>query len=294
MPRTAEKAQPRMRLPRTITLAARNALTPLPNWPEPPAALRMSSMRLSSTMVPSSPATLRRITMPLLPAARTMLRAMVRPRASIEWMATSAASAIVVDRISPATPSSEMPWPFALVTSQSVIRTPRPFISAMRPSPPGSCVPAPSSTSAGERDAVGLRRDEQRRAAGRRPGGWRRGCRRSARRPAAPDRRRDRRRARARAGRAPPRPGRSRAAAPRSGRPGCRRARRDARRRGRASRSARRRRASDGVAVAARPARSVRRSIGMAGLSPSLRARSEAISSTTGRDCFGVLRTPAQ
>ena len=40
LPRTAENAQPWMRLPRTITLPARWALTPLPYCPEPPARLR--------------------------------------------------------------------------------------------------------------------------------------------------------------------------------------------------------------------------------------------------------------
>src|SRR3979409_1856156 len=74
LPRIAEKAQSWMRLPRTITCAARCALTALPNWPEPPESLRIFSMRLSSTMVPSSPATSRRIWIPLLPACRTMLR----------------------------------------------------------------------------------------------------------------------------------------------------------------------------------------------------------------------------
>ncbi len=44
-----------MRLPRTMTLPARNTLMALPYWPEPPATLAMSSMRLSMTSVPSSP-----------------------------------------------------------------------------------------------------------------------------------------------------------------------------------------------------------------------------------------------
>jgi len=57
-----------MRLPRTITLAARNALTALPYWPEPPERLVIVSMRLSTTIVPSSPVSWRMIWMPLLPA----------------------------------------------------------------------------------------------------------------------------------------------------------------------------------------------------------------------------------
>src|SRR5262245_21244537 len=71
LPRTAENAQLRMRLPRTITLAARNTLTALPYWPEPPARLSMFSMRLSTTMMPSSPFCERQTWMPLLPAPLT-------------------------------------------------------------------------------------------------------------------------------------------------------------------------------------------------------------------------------
>ena len=82
LPRTAEKAQWRMRLPRTITLPARNTLMALPYWPEPPERLAMLSMRLSITMVPSSPVSQRKIWMPLLPAPMMVLRAIRRPRAS--------------------------------------------------------------------------------------------------------------------------------------------------------------------------------------------------------------------
>ena len=70
LPRTAEKAQLLMRLPRTITLPARNTLMALPYWPEPPARLSIASMRLSMTMVPSSPACERQTWMPLLPASK--------------------------------------------------------------------------------------------------------------------------------------------------------------------------------------------------------------------------------
>ncbi len=54
LPRTAEKAARLMRLPRTVTLPARNTLMALPYWPEPPG-VAISSMRLSMTSVPSSP-----------------------------------------------------------------------------------------------------------------------------------------------------------------------------------------------------------------------------------------------
>ena len=56
------------------------------------AGLRgMSSMRLSMTSVPSSPGVLRQTRMPPLPAPRTVLPAIVRPRASSEKIAASAA-----------------------------------------------------------------------------------------------------------------------------------------------------------------------------------------------------------
>src|SRR5712675_909829 len=63
-----------MRLPRTITLPARNALMALPYCPEPPGPALMSSMRLSATSVPSSPIAVRRISMPLSPVAIMLWR----------------------------------------------------------------------------------------------------------------------------------------------------------------------------------------------------------------------------
>ena len=85
LPRTAENAQLRMRLPRTITLPARNTLTALPYWPEPPERLSIASMRLSTTMVPSSPGLPRQTWMPLLPAPVMVLRA-IRSAAGVEGM----------------------------------------------------------------------------------------------------------------------------------------------------------------------------------------------------------------
>jgi len=74
----------RIRLSLTITLPARNTLMALPYWPEPPARFAIVSMRLSVTMVPSSPASDRQTRMPLLPAPMTEFFAMIRPLASSE------------------------------------------------------------------------------------------------------------------------------------------------------------------------------------------------------------------
>ena len=79
-----------MRLPRTMTLPARNALMALPYWPEPPGPALMSSMRLSSTSVPSSPIAVRRISMPLSLVPRMVLRDTIRPCASNEVMPVTA------------------------------------------------------------------------------------------------------------------------------------------------------------------------------------------------------------
>ena len=64
----------------------------LPYWPEPPERLSIASMRLSMTMVPSSPGLPRQTWMPLLPAPVIVLRAISSARASKEWIATSALS----------------------------------------------------------------------------------------------------------------------------------------------------------------------------------------------------------
>src|ERR1700690_1212195 len=76
-----------MRLPRTITLPARNALMALPYCPEPPGPALMSSMRLSRTWVPSSPMAVRRISMPLSLVPEIVLRETERPCASNETIA---------------------------------------------------------------------------------------------------------------------------------------------------------------------------------------------------------------
>src|ERR1043165_717887 len=83
-----------MRLPRTITLPARNALMALPYWPEPPGPALMSSMRLSRTSVPSSPIAVRRISMPLSLVSVMVLRATIRPSASNETTAVVAPDAV--------------------------------------------------------------------------------------------------------------------------------------------------------------------------------------------------------
>ena len=145
LPRTAEKAALRIRLPRTMTLSARNTLMALPYWPEPPDLFMTPSMRLSTTIVPSSPGSLRQIRMPPLPAPRTVLPAMRSPRASTEKIAASAAL-IVFPVTSPAMASSAMPLRPALIISQSAMRTERPCAKCNNPRRSGSGMPAPSST----------------------------------------------------------------------------------------------------------------------------------------------------
>ena len=81
----------------------------LPFWPEPPSRAAMSSMRLSMTSVPSSPACDRHTRMPLLPAPRTVLPASFRPRASSEKMPAPAAPVTVVPVTSPSHASSMTP-----------------------------------------------------------------------------------------------------------------------------------------------------------------------------------------
>ena len=145
LPRTAEKAALRMRLPRTVTLCARNTLMALPFCPEPPFCAAVSSMRLSSTCVPSSPACERQTWMPLLPALRMVLRAIVSPRASTEKIAVARAPVIVVPVTSPSIASSTMPLRPGLTISQSRIATLRPAASWMRPASSGSFRPVPSN-----------------------------------------------------------------------------------------------------------------------------------------------------
>jgi hypothetical protein len=126
LPRTAENAAPAMRLPRTMTLPARNTLMALPFWPEPPARAPVSSMRLSVTSVPSSPAFDRHTRMPLLPAPRIVLPAILKPRASSENIPAASTPLTLVPETSPSTLSSITPWPPAATISQSVMRNPRP------------------------------------------------------------------------------------------------------------------------------------------------------------------------
>ena len=118
-----------MRLPRTMTLWARNTLMPLPYCPEPPARLSIASMRLSVTMVPSSPGCERQTWMPLLSASKMVLRAISRPRASSECSAVSATPAIRLPAISPLVAMAMMPWRPELTISQSAMRTPVQFSS---------------------------------------------------------------------------------------------------------------------------------------------------------------------
>src|ERR1700730_13279354 len=65
----------------------------LPNCPEPPGPALMSSMRLSSTCVPSSPILVRRISMPLSLVPKMVLRETSRPCASNDTIA------VVADRV---------------------------------------------------------------------------------------------------------------------------------------------------------------------------------------------------
>ena len=82
-------------------VAGAEHLMALPFWPEPPSRAAMSSMRLSMTSVPSSPACERHTRMPLLPAPRTVLPASLRPRASSEKMPAPAAPVTVEPVTSP-------------------------------------------------------------------------------------------------------------------------------------------------------------------------------------------------
>ena len=145
LPRTAEKAALRMRLPRTMTLPARKILTAVPYWPEPPARAVTSSMRLSMTSVPSSPGALRQTRMPPLPAPRTVLPAMRRPRASSEKMPMSAALT-TFPVTAPSIASSVMPLRPAFTISHSAICTARPWARCRRPRRSGSATPPPSRT----------------------------------------------------------------------------------------------------------------------------------------------------
>ena len=122
LPRTAVKAQLLMRLPRTMTLPARNTLMALPYWPEPPARLSIASMRLSTTMVPSSPAAERQTWMPLLPASKIVLRAISRPR-RVERMDRGIGDVgrAGVSTISPSTAMHMMPLRPEPTISQSAI-----------------------------------------------------------------------------------------------------------------------------------------------------------------------------
>ena len=146
LPRTAVNAQLRMRLPRTVTLAARNTLTALPYWPEPPERFSIASMRLSVTMVPSSPGLPRQIWMPLLPAPAIVLRAISSARASNEWIATSALSVMSVSTISPSIAVQAMAVPPAARISQSTILMRRTFSMWRRPRRSGRRRRWPSST----------------------------------------------------------------------------------------------------------------------------------------------------
>ena len=125
----------------------------LPYCPEPPDLLATFSMRLSTTSVPSSPAVVRQTRMPPLPALRTVLPAMRKPRASIEKMAMSAAL-IVVPVTSPSMASSAMPLRPAPTISQSAMRSARPCARWMSPRRSGSGMLAPSRISPLERDVV--------------------------------------------------------------------------------------------------------------------------------------------
>src|ERR1700682_2577840 len=93
-----------MRLPRTITLPARNALMALPYCPEPPGPALMSSMRLASTCVPSSPIAVRRISMPLSLVPAMVLRETIRPCASNDTTAVAAILPKMLPLMSPETP----------------------------------------------------------------------------------------------------------------------------------------------------------------------------------------------
>src|SRR5450432_56636 len=111
-----------MRLPRTITLPARNALMALPYWPEPPGPALMSAMRLSSTWVPSSPTVPRRISMPLSFVPFIVLRETSRPCASSDTIAVVADLVMILPLMSPETFSNQMPLPPEPSISQSVTR----------------------------------------------------------------------------------------------------------------------------------------------------------------------------
>jgi hypothetical protein len=68
-----------MTLPSTMTPPARNRPMALPYCPVPPAAARVSRMRLLRTMVPSSPLALRQTRMPFSAERSTVLPSMASP-----------------------------------------------------------------------------------------------------------------------------------------------------------------------------------------------------------------------
>ena len=146
MPRTAEKAQLSMRLPRTITFPARNTLIAFPYCPEPPERFPMFSSRLSMMRVPSSPAIERQTWMPLLPARSIRLRASRSPAESRAKRAASAVCAIVLSLTSPATAMQTIPLRPEPAIVQSAILTALQLSSCTSPRRSGSGRPAPSRT----------------------------------------------------------------------------------------------------------------------------------------------------
>ena len=149
-----------------MTLPARNALMALPYWPEPPGPALMSSMRLSSTNVPSSPIAVRRISMPLSLVPRMVLRDTIKPCASNEVMPVTAILVKMLPLTSPETFSNQMPLPPLLAISQSVMRMSRPAEAMHEAAPRRQLDAAAVQRDVGQPDAACAFARKHRRAAG--------------------------------------------------------------------------------------------------------------------------------